>query len=457
MRSDLMATKTKRWHITRVLVVLALAVSFAALAYVCHVLKTAEYWVAHTYEVRLALAAIQKSLLDLETSARGFAITGKERFLEPLQSAQERLPGEIETARHLTIDNIPLQKRLDELATVARQRAEFSNQIVQARRRSLSAAQALVGTGRGIVLMDRARDCIADMLAAEDVLLTERQARFEGLQLWLYLVAVLAGLSALAVLINSALFFKRYSAALDAANKELTFALEAKDRFLSTISHEVRTPMAGVIGLIEMMHTTALDEEMRSLSLAAMDSCKRLLQILNNMLDASKLNAGAVTLENRNFAVSPVIGDVVQLVAPEADKKGLRVTSTVAPDVPESVYGDELRLRQILHNLVFNALKFTEAGNVHLEVQVLDTTGSTSTLAFVVTDTGIGISAEQQAKLFEPFSQAEDSTARIYGGTGLGLNICRTLVELMGGKIGVDSRLGQGATFWVHIPFRISI
>ncbi len=243
--------------------------------------------------------------------------------------------------------------------------------------------------------------------------------------------------------------------ALKQSRDEAIAANEAKSRFLSTVSHEVRTPMAGVIGLVEIMNASAPDDEFRTYSQTALDACKRLLQILNNLLDAAKLQANSVNLEYRHFAMRPVIGDVVQLVTPEANKKGLAVEANVLPDVPELLCGDELRIRQILQNLVFNAVKFTSQGKVTIAVESVKQDAGAVTLKFSVIDTGIGIGEEQQQKIFEPFVQAEDSTTRVYGGTGLGLNIVRTLVELMGGQIGVTSKLGSGSTFWVLITFGV--
>lgn len=244
------------------------------------------------------------------------------------------------------------------------------------------------------------------------------------------------------------------TAALRVAKETAEQALEVKTRFLSTVSHEVRTPMSAIIGLVEHINMITNDEEVSALSGLALDSSKRLLQILNDLLDASKLQAGALQLERRSFAVRPVLADLLQLVRTEADKKQVQVKTHVYHDVPETVIGDELRLRQILQNLAFNAVKFTDKGKVDIRVSVVGTSIGASTLRFTVTDTGIGMTQEQQRRLFKAFSKAEDSISRRYGGTGLGLNICRNLVQLMGGEIGVQSELNVGTTFWVHIPFQ---
>jgi signal transduction histidine kinase len=255
-------------------------------------------------------------------------------------------------------------------------------------------------------------------------------------------------------LLEQRLFSHTLETAIAERTKELTAALEAKSRFLSTLSHEVRTPMAGVIGVVELIQVNSKqDENIHELAKVAFDSCKRLLQILNDMLDASKLQAGALQLESRRFAVRPVIGDLVQLTIPETHRKGLEIISNVDADVPDTVCGDELRVRQVLQNLVFNAVKFTHQGKVSIHVLVERHKEKSTTLKFVVTDSGIGISAENQERIFEPFHQAEASTTRVYGGTGLGLSIARTLIELMGGQISLRSEPGKGSTFSVSIPF----
>ncbi len=258
--------------------------------------------------------------------------------------------------------------------------------------------------------------------------------------------------------ITSLLQQRMVSQALETAVKQRTLELEAalqsKTRFLATVSHEVRTPMAGVMGLIELIAQSTADEDIRQLADTAFASSQRLLQILNDLLDASKLQAGKLLLEHRNFAIRPAIGDAVQLVKSESDKKKLTVSSVVASDVPDLVCGDELRVRQILINLVFNAVKFTEEGEVEIGVTVSKKTPALTELRFTVRDTGIGISEDQQQKLFSPFEQLQTSTSRIFGGTGLGLSICQTLTELMHGQIGVESEPGKGSTFWVNIPFR---
>lgn len=240
---------------------------------------------------------------------------------------------------------------------------------------------------------------------------------------------------------------------LSQTNEKLRQALEVKSRFLSTISHEVRTPMTGVIGLTEILNMKDLGSENNAAVAAIFESSKRLLNLLNNILETAKLESSKVVLERRNFPVRSVLGDTRQLIVREAMSKHLQIAGKSDEKIPELVCGDELRLRQILLNLAFNAVKFTNQGKIDISAVVKRQTESEALIRFSVTDTGIGIRKEMQSEIFQPFQQATPSTARVQGGTGLGLSICRELVTLMRGEIGVVSEPGQGSTFWVEIPF----
>jgi PAS domain S-box-containing protein len=242
---------------------------------------------------------------------------------------------------------------------------------------------------------------------------------------------------------------------LDETNRDLRQALEVKSRFLSTISHEVRTPMAAIIGMTELLNTEDLGEDNNNVVQNIFDSSKRLLQLLNNLLESARMEAGELSLENRDFPIRVILGDVRQMVIRNASAKGLKLIGTCDSHVPEVVCGDELKVRQVLLNLVHNAVKFTEQGEVNLSAEVTHRGANTVNIQFSVKDTGIGIKAEDREKLFKPFSQAEDSTKRIYGGSGLGLNISKQLVELMGGTLNFESEYEKGSRFWCDIPFSV--
>lgn len=228
-----------------------------------------------------------------------------------------------------------------------------------------------------------------------------------------------------------------------------------KAELVSVVSHEVRTPLAGVMGLAEIltMKEEGLDEEAMDMSKTIFEASQHLLQVLNEMLDYSKLAAGKVALESVPFSLRKTVAQVMASMAPRAKQKGLSFEVNIDEAIPEIVMGDQLRLSQILLNLIHNAVKFTESGTVTVSCQLVRSDDSSVLIKFLVADTGIGIGAEQKANLFQQFSQAEQSTTRKYGGSGLGLSISKSLVEMMGGQIQIDSKAGEGATFSFRIGF----
>ena len=239
------------------------------------------------------------------------------------------------------------------------------------------------------------------------------------------------------------------------AQDEAEQANEVKSMFIANMSHELRTPMTGIFGMARILESTELNEDQKKFLDVLLRNSKILLTVINDILDYSKLEAEALTLEVGKIELDPCIDNVINLFAVQASEKGITLGCSIDNMVPKGITGDANRLAQVLINLVSNALKFSEHGKVDINVSLYGDKQS-GMLLFSVSDTGIGIAKDQQSNLFDAFTQADSSTTRKYGGTGLGLAICKQITELMGGRIWMESEIGVGSTFYFTIQLDLS-
>ena len=451
-------------------------------------LSASDYWstrtflvtseeVNHAHEVVEQLDHLLAEMTDAETGQRGYLITGSVRYLAPYERATTRIADTLHAIRVLSADGSAEEERLNRLVPQVASRLAIMRETIDLYdREGLAAARQHVLTDRGKTVMDDIRKLVGEMDRAERMVLLDRGAYAHASARLTRVVVLVSDLLALGLVGSSYVIAmrglaerRRHVVAVEEARGQAErqageLAVLARDRdearraaqeasrlkseFLAHTSHEIRTPMTALVGYTELLGDTDLAPAERAECLATVRrSGEHLMAIVNDILDLSKIESGRMTIERMACSPFALVAEVAAVLRPRAAHDGLDVEVGYRSPLPETIETDPTRLRQILLNLVGNAIKFTPRGSVRLEVGPVEDTR----LCFEVIDTGIGLDAEQQARLFTAFSQADASTTRRFGGTGLGLAISKRLAGMLGGDLRVRSVPGEGSTFTLTI------
>ncbi|MFA4966063.1 MAG: response regulator, partial [Thermoleophilia bacterium] len=404
------------------------------------------------------------ALLEVETGARGYALSGSEEYLAPYERGRKSLMGDLETLRGLTAHEPAQERLLTTLAGLVRQRLAVAERLAETRRSGgLRAAQRVVVSGIGKRVMNDARQVLARMSAREDALLVKGEAATRHDTLLTVILTTAALVMALSLFLAAFALYHREQRRREALEVELVRARDAaeaanraKSEFLANTSHEVRTPMNAIIGMTDLVLETPLSADQKRFLGTVREAAASLLALLNDLLDFAKMEAGRLDLEHTPFALREVVEGTTRMMAERAHSKGLELACGLAPEVPDALAGDPGRLRQVLVNLLGNAIKFTAHGEVVVRVEVEEEREHDVTLRFSVTDTGIGIPPDKLGLIFDPFRQADQSVTRAYGGTGLGLAISAQLAARMQGRLWAESEVGKGSVFHFAARFEVA-
>jgi polar amino acid transport system substrate-binding protein len=463
------------------------------------------WWELHSKTVLSRVNKVDALVIHLESAARGYAISGDPTYKQLYQQASNELPDSLSDLSIQVQDNPVQTASVSKIKQLAQKKIQFNIDLINAVDNGHpDEAVQLIKTKRGINLTADIEAQLAQFTKEENHLFETRQDARKNMWQTINLTLLIALALNFVIAVCLVQFFYReitrrvkmlidnmyrFAAGkalnpvmtdnaelqlLDGAfrdtvrkveslNQELVEsrdqALQAsrfKSEFLANVSHEIRTPMNGIVGMTDLLSRTSLSEQQQYFTKVIKDSTQALLTIINDVLDFSKVEVGKLTLEVVDFELAPVVEDSADLFVDRARQKGISLMTLVDPSLPRFAKGDPGRLRQILLNLIGNAVKFTEKGHVVVRAILETSPESTFTVLFEVLDTGIGLTEENRALLFRPFVQADGSTTRRFGGTGLGLSICKSLVELMNGEVGVRSASGEGSTFWFTVPLQQS-
>jgi len=459
-------------------------------------------WVEHTHKVIAEAHHLIKLLIDMETGERFFLITGKNIFLEPFEKGKILWNKSIPALKVLVSDNTEQVRKLDEIELMQMKWLTDAANIEISTRKlvenspdvTIEDVRNLIENETGKKIIDKIRLLKNEfVLVEEDLLVIRLKEQKESAELTLVIIILgtffgivlsgifvfylsksiignlnklMAGVKCIengnfthSININSkdefhilGSAFNQMRHTLEKSISTMESAVQSKGDFLANMSHEIRTPMNGVLGMLTLLEATQLDDEQYEYIENIRLCGDGLMVVINDILDISKLEAGKLLLETLPFNFRKSIKECCYLLDVQASNKGLNISTIIDNKVPDTIVGDKLRIRQILLNILSNSIKFTDKGTISLSVKVESHNADQYLLSFTIADQGIGISPEDQLKLFKPFSQVDNSITRKYGGTGLGLIICAKLIKQMNGEISMESEKGIGTTFTFYLP-----
>ena len=419
----------------------------------------------HTDQVITEIRGLRVSAENSESSMRGYLLTSQKEFANSYELSKKDMAANVANLKELTSDNQKQINRLQQVSRIIEDKTTFMDGVISLHNLGKKAeVEELVRDGQGRMLMASLQNLFNQLEDEERGLLTIRSNRADRDFHRTSIIVVVSILVAFGLLFIANHFLEteiklrsEVEIKLQAAMKEANEASHLKSSFLANMSHEIRTPLNGIIGMAKLLEQTSLDHSQSDYVETIKTSSTSLLSLVNDILDLSKIESGKFQLENTNFELASLLKSAISIVDYSAIQKGLQITTHIGPNVPEFYVGDPLRLRQVLLNLLNNAIKFSDQGIVALKVTANPGKNADCVdLLFEIIDQGVGFDPEIKTKLFKSFSQGDDSTSRRYGGSGLGLAISKQIVELMNGSIDAESIKGVGSRFYFTVNLKLA-